>query len=176
MSSTPKKFGMAMCVPVPGVKPFYPAEGKHALIDVSIAETIRMLNAMGFETYVSCSGLPEDHPGSEECECVYRAYIGFKSMTFELAVALESFGAFTVWTVKEQGDVFFHNGKSYVAYMFDDRAHERRDFYGREPSADVCRYNWNQLNALLRRMSLAPAKTTSRQKRSPGCVPSPATA
>ena len=67
---------------VTGTPAFYGWEGnnEHAAIDVGIAPIIDMLNQKGYKTWVSCSGLPEDHKPKEHTSLsnmIIGAYIGF---------------------------------------------------------------------------------------------------
>ena len=62
---------------VQGIHPFYPGEVGPTgcgCVDASIASLIAVLNLKGYQTWVSCSGLPEDH---QEGHQLGAAYIGF---------------------------------------------------------------------------------------------------
>lgn len=77
----------ARVLKVTGTQAFYSHEGdkNSALVDASIAPLIDLLNTKGYETWVSCSGLPQDH-------CDTRgwygsggsAYLGFDSTDIEI--------------------------------------------------------------------------------------------
>ena len=63
---------------VDGIKAFYDWEGDdtYAAVDAGIASIIDMLNRKGYKTWVSCSGLPEDHP--DQPNAFKGAYLGYK--------------------------------------------------------------------------------------------------
>jgi len=68
---------------VDGIKAFYDWEGDntHAAVDAGIAPIIDLLNRKGYKTWVSCSGLPEDHP--DQPNAFRHAYIGYKCEDFD---------------------------------------------------------------------------------------------
>src|SRR5580700_7512590 len=87
----PRMLEGALILEIEGLRPFYGFEGQNACIDASIAPLVLRLNEMGFETWVSCSGLPEDHPGDPFPTC--RAYICFRSkVSAPLAQVLKDSG------------------------------------------------------------------------------------
>jgi hypothetical protein len=123
-------------VELPGLRPFYPElEGENACVDATIAPIIRTLNDLGFRTWVSCSGLPEDHPSKPFEYGPFHAYIGFSWVAPRaLAVALTKSG--------------FRLDPNKAAYM---SAHglDLVDNLGRPLTPEQCRDNWKALAAEL---------------------------
>lgn len=60
----------------PGPKPkVEEVKGVDTAIDAGIADLVRVLNNKGYKTYMSCSGLKEDHPGEIEREEGYVVFL-----------------------------------------------------------------------------------------------------
>jgi hypothetical protein len=127
-----------------GLRPFYPEiEGGNAWVDASIAPMIRVLNDLGCETWVSCSGLPEDHPSKKFRYGPDHAYIGFTlSLPKNVAAALNRCG----FTLRKMFD-----SRNDTAYMYYDRT---ADECGVPMSAENCRANWLRLSYELELLSV----------------------
>lgn len=128
----PKTLRGMRVVELEGLQPFYDCEGKNACVDASIGDVILLLNGLGWITYVSCSGLPEDHP--DDPFAIERAYVGFRQpITDHLARLLISAN--------------FAVDPNHCAYMWGYTG--KTDALGRSPNAEIARRNWAKLQQLL---------------------------
>lgn len=114
---------------VTGIASFYDNQGNenNALVDASIAPLIDLMNKKGFKTWVSCSGLPEDHSGDDFHITGASAYIGFNSRDIKILQPIFQTAGFERITDKS-------------AYMYHDTI----------PTSARTRRVWNKLYKLIK--------------------------